>query len=212
MKKLILLFAALSLVSCSDDDSKNDDKYYVDQLIVEADNTIPVILSCGYNDKKQMINIISSTGYTVAMSYEDNRLKTVMGTSVNYTLSYEDGVLSSLTSGGETTPVTYDKSTRKYVIQGTEIFLNQYGDITKSNNVEMSYDVSKKGSISSLGTENNFMIGVLLDLSDVFTNRAITEFDSYQLTNTYNSNGYVTKAVFSEGGPFTTITYSYKKL
>jgi hypothetical protein len=215
MKKLILLFAlfaAVVLFSCSDDDSKNDNKYYVDQIVGLSDNADPLTINCSYNDKKQLVNITTSAGYIVAMTYEGDRLKTLVGNAVSCSFDYEGGVLSAMTSNGTTLPVVYDKNTRKYTIQDTEVVLNEYGDIIESEGITMDYDVSKKGPLASLGTTPNFMIGLLLSAQDIFTNRAITRHGDYQMINTYDSNGYVTKAVFPNGGPFTSATYSYKKL
>jgi len=214
MKKIILLFAALSLVSCSDDDSKKEDKYYVDMVVAEIANGPTVTYEFDYNTKKQLVTMTATASASpeiVTMTYEDNRLKTIG----YYTLMYEDGVLNSIVSGSQGNqayPVEYNAAANSYLIDDTNIFLNKYGDIIKYDATEISYDETKKGALSSQSAKNIFLISLLTGVSDMLTFKAVIKDNDYQITNTYDDNGYIKKAVFPAGMYYNTLTYSYTKL
>jgi len=213
MKKLILLFSVLSLLSCSDDDSNNqkEDKYYVDEITITSDNSATQVLDFSYNDKQQIVNI-STPGISVTIGYEDNRLKTIVGSSYNYSFTYDGDKLIGITQDGTSSDVVYDSSQNKYTFSGMEVILNEYNDILKMNGNEFSYDVSKKGSIASLTTQNNFLLSILLNLPGLLSSRAITKMGSVEVVNDYNSNGYVSKITLPDGLLYKTAAYTYIKL
>jgi len=214
MKKLILLFAALSLLSCSDDDSDNrkEDKYYVDEITITSDNNATQILDFSYNDKQQIVNI-STPGISITIGYEDNRIKTITGSSYDYSFTYNGDKLTDIKQGDTSNDVVYDSSQNKYTFSGgMEITLDEYGDILNMNGNEFSYDISKKGSIASLTTQNNFLLSVLLNLPGLLSSHAITKMGSIDVVNEYNSNGYVSKITLPDGQLYKTAAYTYIKL
>jgi len=211
MKKLILLFAALSLLSCSDDDSKKEDKYYVDEITITSDNNATQVLDFSYNDKQQIVNI-STPGISVNISYEDNRVKTITGSSYDYSFTYNGDKLATIKQGDTSSDVAYDSSQNKYTFSGMEVTLNEYNDILKMNGNEYSYDTSKKGSIASLTTQNNFLLSVLLNLPGLLSSHAVTKMGDINVVNEYNSNGYVSKINLPDGQLYKTAAYTYIKL
>ena len=157
MKKIILLFAALSLVSCSDDDSKKEDKYYVDLVTVDTGNGTTQTLDFDYNDKKQLVKITSTSGTSATITYDGKRIKTIQ----DYSLTYQDGILVKMADDYQDYNVVYTKSENKYVFSELEVILNKYNDIIKMNTSVSSveYDTSKKGPFYSLNVQDQFFDG-----------------------------------------------------
>jgi hypothetical protein len=219
MKRILfLLVTAAFVIGCSDDDSKTEEgKFYVDMITVEGNDGTEQTLDMDYNAQKQLVKMTSG-GTTIEFTYEENRLKTVTGGPYSYYMTYEDGKLAGLTQDQTIYDVEYNSEENSYVFGGTDVTLNQYNDVTRVFTAwgedTWSYDTSKKGSAYSFTTENNFLIGLLLNLPELFTSRPVTKDTDAAIENTYDSNGYVIKAVYEDvnGAPYNAVTYTYIKL
>lgn len=226
MKRLILLFASLCLVSCSDDDGDKQKTLFVESLtIVSPGGGGGGALEFTYNDEKQL-KTISGSGTIYTMAYKNGRLSSFT-TSVNdvegdpYKFSYDDdGILETLKVGAEEYEVTYDDDDKKYTIEGLgrSFTLNDENDIISieqgADEILFEYEADGKGPMFSVQGDF-YLVAFLLNSPYVMSKRPAAEFQTYIATNTFNSDGYLQKAILTvedEEDPTATIYYNYTGL
>src|SRR4051812_47134490 len=113
MKRLILLFASLCLVSCSDDDGDKQKTLFVESLtIVSPGGGGGGALEFAYTDERQL-KTLSASGTIFTMTYKNGRLSS-FASEVNgvegevYKFGYDDeGILESLKVNDQEYEVTY---------------------------------------------------------------------------------------------------------
>jgi hypothetical protein len=226
MKRLILLFASLCLVSCSDDDGDKQKALFVESLtIVSPGGGGGGALEFAYNDERQL-KTLSASGTIFTMAYKNGRLSS-FASEVNgvegevYKFGYDDeGILESLKVNDQEYEVTYDDDDKKYTIEGLDraFTLNNDNDIIsiEQGADEIVFDYEKEGKGPMFNVQGDFyLIAFLLNSPYVMSKRPASEFQSYIATNTFNSDGYLQKAILTvedEEDPSATIYYNYTEL
>lgn len=226
MKRLILLFASLCLVSCSDDDGDKQKTLFLESLsIVSPGGGGGGALEFTYNDEKQLKSL-SSSGTVYTMAYKNGRLSSLTSTANGvegevYKFGYDnDGILESLKVGAEEYEVTYDDDDKKYTVEGLgrAFTLNSDNDIIsiEQGADEITFEYEKEGKGPMFSAQGDFyLVAFLLNSPYVMSRRPAAEFQTYIATNTFNSDGYLQKAILTvedEEDPTATIYYNYTGL
>jgi hypothetical protein len=222
---LVLALVAVFMAGCSDDDGGSGKKLYLKSIFMLNPGGSNGELTFAYNDAKQ-ITSLGSAGVSYNLTYEDNRLASITPTGGNgnsiYNFSYQDGILSSVKEDGAAYDVVYSSASRKYTIAGME----REFELTKDNDIAVvrelganssatpfTYSDKNKGGLSSMNTENNYLIFYFLNAPFYTSVKPITSYGIYTINNTYNSDGYVTRADFMAGTELiASFTYTYQEL
>lgn len=224
MKKLLTLLAAIVLMSCSNDNNGGGTKPYLESaLVIYANGNDNLNLNFVYNSQKQLVSINSNIDYLQwAITYDANKVKSVSRTDFDATFGYSGDILSSATINGVSSDIQYNSADNKYVFDGLELTLNAHEDVIYNKiltgntvtNDFIAYDDTKKGALFNLGTHNNFLSFLYFNANVLFASRPALATSIYQITNTYNAAGYLTKAVYTQqnGQPYLTISYTYTNL
>lgn len=208
MKRLILLFAALCLTACSDDDGSDAGKQQT--LFVASHVTVYTGGGGGgafefeYNDEK-LLTKLNAHGILYTMTYEKEKITTITSSAGKvevFSFEYdEEGILKSL-QFDDLPPfeVAYDSDENKYTIAdlGASFTLNDDNDVIEiKRGVQTklyAYDTKAKGPM--LNVKGNFyLIGFLTNNPYQVSKRPSTEFENYTVQNTFNSDGYLLKAI-----------------
>jgi len=230
MKKLILLFSALCLISCSDDDGADANKprtLFVESAFVSnASGSGGGAIEFSYNDEKQL-NTVLVSGTLCKMTYKDGKM-IAMETSAGgvagdaYEFGYDDdGILESLKAGNaDPYDVTYDSDEKKYTIAAMDrsFALNDDNDITAitigTQEVFFTYDDKGKGPMYDVKGDF-YMAAFILTTPFIMSKRPALEFQGFTSENILNADGYLSKSLLSVQDaekPSTTIYYSYTTL
>lgn len=223
MKRLILLLAAVCLVSCSDDDGGSKTKtLFLESVNVTSPGSGGNSIDFTYNDDKQL-KTISGNGIVYTMEYEDGRLSSFADEdeTVSYEFDYDNnGILETFTENGVGHNVIYDEDDRKYTIEDVDrsFTLNENNDIILieqgGESFEFEYGNENKGSMYSSPSEI-YLISFLLNSPYLFSVYPITSFMMYTAENTFNADGYIQKAILTidgEENPTATVYYNYTEL
>jgi len=225
MKKLIVFLAALSLISCSDDDGNKTKNLFLESLTIVSPGNGGGggAIEFTYNDDKQLKSL-SGNGTDFTIGYDEGRIISVHSSGsngINYELGYQDGKLTTLTKDGTEYEVTLSNDGKTYTIAGLEraFTVNEDNDVASitegTTAYPFIYDNKYKGPMYSVKAENIFVLQFLLSAPYIFSRRPASDFLTYTAQNTYNSDGYLQKAVLVISGqtePSATIYYNYTEL
>lgn len=221
MKKLIFaLFALATLVSCSDDDNKEIQKFAT-SIAIEGD-----MINLTYDDKKNLKAISEDGDIIYAFTYNSNNELLAINDEEGVpivTVLYTNGKLSGYTSNGQTQPITYDAQTGKYTFGAAGIEATLTGKdlatvtaIGGDTILDIDYKGSEKGPFYSVPTKNTFLLSVFLNLYYFVSARpilSITENGSLNTTNnTYDADGYVTTMVLQQDTETQEVIFTYSEL
>ena len=224
MKRILVLAIMVVLMAgCSDDDGVSGKKLYLKSMYLLSTGGNGSEYDFTYNDEKQLTGI-STGGGNIDITYEDNRLKSMIDPKdgSGYEFSYVDGILSSINNAGTAYDVVYDSADRKYTIAGME---SEF-ELTKNNDIAVvrtlganpdaipyTYNDKNKGGLYNLTTDYNFLIFYLLKSPFMVSRMPLSSYGIYTVNNTYNSDGYVTRADFMGGTQLiASFTYEYQEL
>lgn len=211
------------IAGCSDDDGGSDKKLYLKSLYTLGTGGSGSEYNFTYNDEKQLTGISTGSG-KIDFTYEDNSLKSMINpeSGSGYEFNYVDGILSSINNAGTAYDVVYDSADRKYTIAGME---SEF-ELTKNNDIAVvrtlganpdaipyTYTDKNKGGFYNLTTDYNFLIFYLLKSPFMVSRMPLSSYGIYTINNTYNSDGYVTRADFMSGTELVaSFTYEYQEL
>ena len=222
MKKILLLLAIITIFSCSSDSDSGSNK-----LVTKITTTSPVngfneVYNFTYDTKNRVSNIIKTGDVTASylFHYDKNgNADLVTVTDANGTndvvFTYDGKILNSYKYQDTTTPVSYDNATKTYTIGTTNLMLNQIGDLSIVNMLEIQYESGKKGAFrnerSNFQLVTVFIDGMFLFVGTNGVPKAIvaTEDDSavYSFDNAYDDADYV-KSLAVAGIGDNTINFS----
>lgn len=224
MKKFILLFTAICLMSCSDDDggTKTRTLYLEALTITNPGGGGGGALELVYNDEKK-IKTIKGSGLTYNIKYKDGRLASIATPDDTTTFEFEydeNGILETVTQDGVDHDVTYDEDDREYTIPGLErgFTLNENNDIVSikqgADDYDFAYDNDNKGSMHSMSSDI-YLLAYFVNAHYLLSIHPATEFIGYTAENSFNSDGYIKKAILTIDGqeePASIVYYSYTEL
>lgn len=221
MKKLIFaLFALATLVSCSDDDNKEIQKFAT-SITMEGD-----MINLTYDDKKNLKTISEDGDIVYAFTYNSNNELLAINDEEGVpivTVLYTNGQLSGYTSNGQTQPITYDAQTGKYTLANAGIEASLAGrDLAKLNVIggntilDIAYKGSEKGPFYSVPTKNTFLLSMFLNLYYFVSTKpilSVAESGTIITTdNTYDADGYVTTMVLQQDTENQEVIFTYSEL
>lgn len=233
MKKLLTLLVLIVMTSCSNDDDNNVDKGNNKSLssitLSSGDGTgQPEVLTVIYDDNGNIKAFVADDEIVYAYKYDANNNLISIGSGLNsdpdYTFQYTNGRLSGYTDveGAMTTAISYNEqaktytigdSARQFSLKGRDIGTVSTGG---QNEYTFNYDDSHKGALYNVKGDNLFVLTMFSELYQYMSVRPMTSIetgnDSYTLDNTFDADGYVTKAAINYNGEVQSIlTYQYSE-
>jgi len=231
MKKFLALFTVLTLAACSGDDDKNEitqNKFLSTVAITYNDYPdFYDVRSFYYDNKKHIKTVTKNDSIIAAFTYEGDNVVSIAYDEENvplYHLTYNKGVLSGFSFVHDNHTITYNGQANTYTINNLGPVLHVSGkdffkrvDFNGEVNTEVKFDSTKKGPLYNVPGDNLFVVTFFGELYPYVSAQAmisVTESTyAYTASNTYDDEGYVTRAVItSSGHEIATLNYTYKAL
>ncbi|ALM48874.1 hypothetical protein AMR72_08215 [Flavobacterium psychrophilum] len=222
MKKIVTLLALIILASCSSDDNNdvnNGSNKYLSSFSIGSDDGTEQseVVTVIYDDNDNIKAFVADDDIIFAYKYDsDNNLISMsrgFNSDAEYTFQYTNGRLSGYTDvySGTTTAITYNDQTKMYVIGDSDREIGLKGrdigvvnDVDGENMYTFNYDDSKKGALYNVKGDNLFVLSLFSEFYQYLSVRPMTGIsvfeNTYTLENTYDSDGFLTKAAITTNG------------
>lgn len=232
MKKIIALFAVLGLAACSgdDDNDKATSNKYPDKVtLIDVDGSSEAI-SFIYDSQKHIKTIAVNGEVLYDFDYDGDNIIAITADGDEtpyYKFQYTNGIFSGYGVDDEPfAPVSYNAQNNSYNFTTLNAILTvsgrDFAKLTDSNSevyTEVVYDSSKKGALYNVAGNNLFVMTYFSNLYPYVSTQAVKSLriegpNEYSVSNTYDSEGYVTQAVLTPlaDGRVITVQYTYKAL
>ncbi len=206
MKNFTLFLLTLFLVSCNNDDDKNEvRKRITDVEVVESDGYVQRSLHFNYNADGNISEIIEEGEVEFTLSYDGNRLISIASAYDTQPIQfiYTNNILSSINDYGTELPVSYNSATKTYTISEFALIKVNGRGMEQAQNTEgllvFNADLSnsQKGALYGLPTESFFMIQLFTSSYYFLSEKPMTsmyvEGISLTVNNVFDADGYLEK-------------------
>lgn len=218
MKKIVSLIilsisTLVALTSCSKDNDGSPTPETMKQLqrtfVVNTDNALQNEYRFQYNEDntiKSIVKISNQISFTIQFEYTPNTIiangSPSEGDDFEIIMSFENDILTNIKVNDQEFPVSYNANTRTYGVLGGELIIDEDGDILSFTSYSMiDYDTINKGAFYDVSSKYHQLMFFILEdnyLTTILSTKPVNSvdvgMDSYEFSNTYDSDGYILTA------------------